>query len=141
MPIVWRDQMSVGNALIDNDHRYLLCLVNTVELALRLEENTDLLEVALDQLLQYTRDHFGREEALQVKIQYPGYPAHKAEHQALLEKLLGLQRQLAAAGGEGAAGVDPMRLSDLLRHWVLDHVLKTDMQMRAYLVRYPPTYA
>ena len=34
--IVWREQkMSVGNTMIDADHRYLMCLINTVELALR----------------------------------------------------------------------------------------------------------
>lgn len=34
MSIIWRPQMSVGNEIIDTEHRYLLCLVNTLELSL-----------------------------------------------------------------------------------------------------------
>jgi hemerythrin len=38
MTIVWHEKMSVGNALIDADHRDLLSLINSVELALRTHE-------------------------------------------------------------------------------------------------------
>lgn len=159
MPIVWRESMSVGNTLIDQDHRYLFCLVNTVELALRLEENAEVIEAALEQLVQYTRDHFAREETLQLKVRYPGYLEHKTEHQALLQRVAELQRQITGrreaampeADGEPAPAesetaprtgrpVDPGEIAALLRHWVLDHVLKRDLELKAYLTRYPPGY-
>jgi len=147
MPIVWRDSMSVGNTLIDNDHRYLFCLVNTVELALRLQEHADVIQAAVEQLALYTRDHFAREERLQIKVMYPGYVDHKAEHQAILERVQGLQAQIAARAGTPAGdasappALDPAEIAALLRHWVLGHVLKSDLDLRSYLSRYPASYA
>ena len=46
MPVVWRDEMSVGNDHIDRDHRYLLCLFNSIELALSHENKDELLLVS-----------------------------------------------------------------------------------------------
>ena len=52
--IVWREQkMSVGNTMIDADHRYLMCLINTVELALRSESYRDVIDIVLEQLEQF----------------------------------------------------------------------------------------
>lgn len=170
MPLVWRPQMSVGNTLIDSDHRYLICLINTVELSLRVPGNGDLVGVAIEQLMQYTRDHFAREEVIQLKIQYPHYLAHKAEHQNILAQLTALRaRILEAAGvaepaavaeGEADSGDSPggavraeldeptaaasdedvNELVSLLRHWVIDHVLKSDLQLKPFLTQYPQTY-
>ena len=35
MPIFWRPQFRIGQDDIDADHRYLILLINTVELVLR----------------------------------------------------------------------------------------------------------
>ena len=34
MSIAWRDDMSVGNEIIDNDHKYLISVLNTIEAAI-----------------------------------------------------------------------------------------------------------
>ena len=31
MSLVWRDQLSVGNNVIDSDHKYLIEIINRVE--------------------------------------------------------------------------------------------------------------
>jgi len=138
MPIRWRKQMSVGNLIIDLDHRYLLSLVNQVEYALRHPEESDHLQMALDQLSEYAREHFAREEKLQLRIQFRGYMPHKLAHQGLLERL---DKIIAEVLSEK----DPERLRSrqeeivpLLRDWLLDHVLKEDMKMKADLENLPP---
>ena len=162
MAVFWRPQMSVGNTLVDNDHRYLLCLVNVIELGLASGGNPDVLKLTLQQLVDYTHEHFAREEKLQLKVRYPGYAEHKAEHQELLAKLeqardriLDLAQGGAAAGGSGevtseelgalladdapAVGRRPEQdeLVRLLREWILEHVLTTDIKLKPYLSRYP----
>src|SRR5271169_985111 len=97
MAVIWRKEMSVANTLIDEDHRYLMCLANTMELALRTKENRDILELAVDQLLDYTEYHFAREEALQYKIQYPKFDDHRAEHQVIIAKVRELRTELDKA--------------------------------------------
>ncbi len=42
MPIVWRNEMSIGNDLIDQDHKYLLCIFNSIELACRMKKKMNL---------------------------------------------------------------------------------------------------
>ncbi|MDX9767133.1 MAG: bacteriohemerythrin [Ectothiorhodospiraceae bacterium] len=148
MPVVWRPQMSVGNQLIDNDHRYLICLINTVELSLRVPENRDLVSAAIEQLMQYTADHFAREEAIQLKIQYPKYMAHKQEYQDIMDELARIRTRIEAMAGTSTAGdgsiaaahpEDVSELVALLRHWIIDHVLKVDVELKPYLARYPDT--
>ena len=154
MPIIWRPQMSVGNHALDHDHRYLICLINTIELSLRTPDNFDTLDVAMEQLIEYTRDHFDREERLQIKINFPGYIDHKLEHQQIMAELEGLRPRIKRfaeataspddaeepqAGGNGVQRPEQTidELPRLIRHWIIDHVLTTDTKMREYLARHP----
>jgi hemerythrin len=144
MPILWRAQMTVGNDLIDGDHRYLLCLVNTVELALRTREGRAMLPTALEQLTQYTTDHFRREEAIQLEIGYPHYGEHRAEHRRLVRRLEELSEQILAAptpAVEDEISEAEDRLIVLLREWILHHVLTMDLGMKPYLETRPRNFA
>ena len=68
MPIVWRDQLNIGNDQIDTEHRYLICLFNSIELCLKQKDAINSLPIFIDQLFSYTKEHFTREEHLQKKI-------------------------------------------------------------------------
>lgn len=137
MPLQWREQMSVNNLIIDQDHRYLLCLINTVELSLRHPESTDHLRIALEQLAQYAREHFDREERIQYAIKYSHYVEHKLAHQGLMERLAGLTERILAERGDQHLSGDPAELTQLLRDWLLDHVLKEDMKLKPHLSQHP----
>ncbi len=158
MPIVWRDQMSVHNTIIDDEHKYLICLINTVELILTQPgEHKELLLTTLEQLLSYTQEHFSREEQLQLKIEYPHYLEHRLEHQQISEELQEIYQRLkqmspAAVDENARKRASEMDIAPdiqqgssnsivmLLRHWIIDHVLQTDAKMRRYLEPYPRNY-
>ncbi len=138
MPIQWRKQMSVGNLIIDLDHRYLLCLINMVETAMLHPEDGVSLSETLAQLAEYAREHFDREERIQYRIRYQYYMEHKKHHQRLLARL----DEISAAILDEK---DPEQLKGrgdeimvLLREWLLDHVLKEDMKMKKDLEISPP---
>jgi len=38
MALVWRDQLSVGNNVIDSDHKHLIEIINKVEQSLQEKE-------------------------------------------------------------------------------------------------------
>ena len=193
MPVVWQDAMSVGNKIIDDEHKYLFCLINSVEVALKLEDNRSILKQLLAQLQEYTRSHFEQEEAIQRKIKYPACREHQQEHQQILDNIADLSRQLLAdkpvdkaalaglAAIKGVAADDELsasvsdeiedydpygsepqpaakpsstvqpsvgldaamqqRVVGLLRDWVLEHVLQSDMRMKKYLQRLPSNFA
>lgn len=139
MAIIWRDEYRVGNELIDADHRYLFCLVNTVELAVRDDDSHDLLDVALDQLLDYTRYHFAREERIQYAAGYPGYLDHKLAHHRLLRHLEDACAQIREAVGPDRTACQ-RELQSLLRQWLLEHVLEEDLKMKPYLGKLPASF-
>lgn len=138
MPIQWRKQMSIGNLILDLDHRYLLSLINQVEYALRHPEERDNLNLALDQLREYAREHFSREEHLQLRIQHRGYMQHKLAHQALLDRLADISQRVLAEEDTDKLRERQAEITQLLRDWLLDHVLKEDMKMKAELENLPP---
>lgn len=148
MPIIWREQMSVGNDLIDQDHRYLFCLINSIELALRHDEDTDALVVFMGQLTQYTHTHFQREETIQKNMLYPQSQSHREVHQEILVHIGELESDIREYHAHKKAGslVDGerdmviQRVMMLLREWVLDHVLKHDKRMEPYLRKLPPNF-
>lgn len=94
MPIIWQEKMSISNKCIDDEHKYLFCLINSVEIALKLESGDQYIKMLLDQLEQYTRDHFRHEEEIQVKIKYPYYLQHKLEHQQILDQISALKSKI-----------------------------------------------
>lgn len=138
MPIQWRKQMSVGNLIIDLDHRYLLSLINQVEYALRHPEESENLRMALDQLSDYAREHFAREEKLQLRIQFRGYMPHKMAHQSLLDRLDRIIGEILEESDPEQLTARSTEITTLLRDWLLDHVLKEDMKMKSDLENLPP---
>ncbi len=94
MALVWRKQMSVGNTIIDNEHRYLLDQINALELALNSEDNHDILVETLERLVEYTQTHFDHEEQIQLKIKYPLHEEHKDEHEQILAELSSIKKKL-----------------------------------------------
>ncbi|WP_428037025.1 bacteriohemerythrin [Amphritea sp.] len=145
MPVIWRSQISTGNDLIDLDHKYLIALFNSVELALSKPENLKYLPVFFRELVDYTREHFAREEKIQIKIRYPYYADHKQEHQKIVEHLERLYRDILEVVGVGdtPVSIDEFNrrlnadIMKLAREWVIDHLIKTDGKMAVFLRKHP----
>ncbi len=137
MPIFWRDKMSVNNDMIDRDHKYLVCLINSVELALREPEQRQAINDALQQLRDYTQQHFVNEERLMLSISYPRYSDQKQQHQALTESLEELIMRVEAEEDDDKLREASQELVPFLRKWLLDHVLKEDLLLAPYLAKYP----
>ena len=137
MTLVWRRQLEIGDESIDTDHKYLICLINTVELAMRIPEHRDVLATTLTQLFDYTHAHFEREESIMLAMRYTRYDQHKQQHQLLIRELAAIQQNIAARG-EGAYSVEECdAIAKLLRHWLVDHLVKEDMLLKPALTGSP----
>ncbi len=133
MTLMWRKQLEIGDETIDVDHKYLVCMINTVELTMRTPEHRDLLPATLEQLVEYTHAHFKREESIMLLMNYPRYYQHKQQHQLLIQELGDIQQKIQAKGEEEFSDEECASLAQLFRHWLLDHLVKEDMQMKPYL--------
>lgn len=129
MPIVWREGMSVGNDIIDEDHKKLFLLVNLYEDAIA-KHNLFELKTAFQGLMEYAAQHFEREEKLQLAISMHGANAHRQEHRDLVGQLEEFNRSL---NDSSKPRISIEVASRFLHDWIVNHVLQSDMKMRPLL--------
>lgn len=124
----WNDDLSVGNALLDHDHRKLIGLVNELHSATSRGAGMEVVGKVLAELAAYAREHFQREEHHMERVRYPALDAHRCEHRELLEKVDALQHRFRNGDVTVAA-----RVSMLLRDWLSIHIARSDRLLAAMI--------
>ena len=127
-PFVWTDDLCTGSALIDDDHRNLVGLVNAFFEALAKGETNDVMCNALNDLIVYTKEHFAREEAEMQRVEYVASLAHQSEHAKLIGQVVELKAMLDAGGK-----INVVAVADFLSEWLRNHILTADMKLAAAL--------
>lgn len=131
---IWTDDLSVGNATIDADHKKLIVMVKGVEAMIKARDSFALAQ-ALEQLEHHLYVHFVNEEKIAQAVNFP-FGKNKMEHQYVLKEFQHMKDELIAKEGmwfDGAAEYYSHFLSD----WITDHVLNEDMLMKPVLQNYP----
>ena len=83
----------------------------------------DVLDSALDELLEHTRQHFAEEDRQMIEKRFPPYLAHKTEH----ERALGYMATHIAAWKQcRETEVLTVWLRDALADWLIDHINTMD---------------
>ena len=136
MVVTWQDEMSVGDVKIDNDHKYLISIINTIEAAMDCEVPCEALSAYVSQLFDYSYKHFQREEKYQVEIDYPERDAHKKEHADLMEQIKQIhddfQDSTNSSDSSGACNLKTPHLVRFLRDWLMIHFSNEDVRMKKY---------
>lgn len=147
MVAVWRDEMSVGNLAIDEQHIYWYGLLNVLELALLHDRDPSLTRIMLARLYEYTDEHFTEEERIQELTHCVEREEHAAEHQRMREELReALDRIAGLVPGSGSIpseGEDHHLIREELQHirkWMIAHVQGSDSKMKDQLQKYPPDF-
>lgn len=138
MSLVWREQLSVGNDLIDTDHKHLIEIVNRIERSLDAKNRNELSE-AFGSLSQYSQEHFAREEKIAHAVGYAQAHRLSLSHEVLYKQLDKAKREIGAMGQEWSSAVAE-HFTILLRSWLIDHVIKEDLLMKPALQKYPPNF-
>lgn len=118
----------VNIEVVDDQHRTLFALLNRLHEAVVSGAEQGELFAILDELVEYTMYHFQTEEELYVEHEYPGFEAHKTEHDKLAATVVELQGKLR----DGSATLS-FELLDFLNDWLMDHTLGLDQEMGPYL--------
>lgn len=128
--IIWSDDLRTGHAEIDEDHQGLFDLLAR----LHRDGSTGLInqetQSIVDALRHYTEAHFSREEAFMRSVGYPGYAAHKAEHERFISEVAALQSRIARG-----ARTPQLDIDQVLTDWLRNHVLVMDKALAASLVK------
>lgn len=127
--VAWKEEYSVGIEAIDNDHRKLLKLINQFQTAVFYRTGREFEQEAFNELVDYTRTHFKREEALLEKHGYPDYEAHVAEHRKMIAQVEDVMTQYQAEGRRETL----KKAVVFLREWLIDHINGTDQAYAGFL--------
>jgi hemerythrin len=136
--LLWREQLSVGNNVIDADHKFLIEIINHAEYSLKTKNKAELDE-ALESLAKYSRAHFDREEKIADAAGYSQVPHLSESHHDLLKQLDQVSGELDAMGRDwSSATID--HFTNFLRGWLINHVIKEDLLMKPVLNKFSPSF-
>jgi len=121
---IWDDAYLTGDAAVDLQHRNLFKMVNELHDAVVAGKGKEVLKPTLGKLAAYTIEHFGVEERLMQRAGYPGYPGHKAKHDALTT-----QAKTLIANYDSGKAVLTITLSQFLADWIRHHINEEDKGM------------
>jgi len=126
--IDWSNKLSVSVDSIDVQHKKLIDLINELNASMAQGKSNEVMEHILNELINYTSYHFQHEETMMRKHNYPGYSAHKAEHDGLVKIAVDLQHEFNSGQTRISLGV-----MKYLKAWLHDHILGTDMKLGVYM--------
>jgi len=118
----WTEEMSVGVAVLDEDHKKLFAMINELSEAIQVGHGKHVLAGILDRLTAYTVEHFGREEGLLTEAGYPSLDVHHRVHEKLTADVAAMRRKLE----EGDDVAMPIDLLQFLQSWLANHIMLTD---------------
>ena len=119
----WDSSMSVGVEDLDQDHRFLVTLIDRLASMDDLG-NTPEIEHVLDDLVRYTEEHFEREEEYMRATDYPDLARHQRLHEEMVKKIEKLRLQFFLGEKEHIGH----QTLEFLTHWLQNHVLGEDMK-------------
>jgi len=117
----WNESLSVGVLQIDNEHKKLVELVNTLNDSMKTGKSKETLQKIFSELVEYTITHFTNEEMLMQKVNYSNVAIHKREHDELTKKARVLKDDFIS--GKMMISIE---VRDFLKNWIVNHIQKTD---------------
>ena len=130
MGIEWRESLSIGVEEIDRQHKQLLKHFDQLLRACESGKGIEELKILLGFLDGYVIHHFSDEEIIQRQHGYPGYEAHKREHDAFVARLKALKQE---TGRDGVALHHVVETNHLLLKWLIHHISTVDVQLGRFL--------
>jgi hemerythrin len=110
---IWTDDYSVGDEILDNQHKHLFELGNQIQ-----DTDKSSARKYVMELYKYIRTHFIHEERHMQSSQYPFIEKHKTLHEQLITDLNELTQNFT---------IDDFDLLVVFLHdWFIKHVLMED---------------
>ena len=130
--IIWNETLMTGVKVIDEQHQILVNMINDANS--RISENCgrEPLEEIVRDLMSYALYHFDTEEEMMLENSYDAQDqeAHFQEHRKFSAKVSALQQEL-----QQGKLFPREKLTSFLYNWLINHILKTDMQLARFLAK------
>ncbi len=127
--ITWDGSLAVGIPAIDEQHEELISRLNAISKAVAEGEGEREIQRTLEFLMEYTRYHFGAEEAIMAAAKFPGLGEHQGLHREFIGILDRLEEEYRE---EGSTKLLADSLHTLLGNWLVQHIGKVDTQFARF---------
>lgn len=134
MALLWRKHLSVGNALLDSEHKNLVGMVNSIEYAVYKKDMASLLK-AIKAFKDDAGAHFAN-EARFARALNSDFEGHELAHRHLLKELQQTVDELDIRSG-GWPDYVMDYYPQFLRDWLIEHITGEDMKMKPVLQSHP----
>ena len=129
MPLLnWNESYSVKIAQIDSQHKKLVDIINDLHNSMKAGKSKEVLGKILNQLIDYTANHFKTEEDLFSKYGYPESTTHKRQHGDFVGQVTKYKSDYE--NGKSVLSIDIMVF---LKDWLLEHIAGTDKKYSSFL--------
>ena len=126
MRILWKKEYATGLDWQDEQHQQIFEQLNKLQDAMQLNAGAGKIKELVGFLCDYTSGHLAEEEVFMMDNNCQSYREHKKAHTQFLNEFNEL-RQLY--GKQGGSTVVVMRLHNMLRDWLIQHIMGVDQHM------------
>ena len=126
--INWEDKYSVDIALIDDQHKQLFSIINSLHEIMREGKGKEHVGIVVEKLISYTEKHFNQEEEYFKKYFYPETKEHIAQHNRFIDKVVDFKKKHDS--GKLFLSIE---ILNFLNQWLTNHILVTDMKYKDFL--------
>ena len=126
LKVQWSDALNTGNRAIDNQHKYLVDIINDLAGAIETGQTAQSLKKIVNLLQYYTEWHFCKEEGCMDKLKCPAAARNKQAHAQFIETFLGFRRELESGGDSNEIAT---RMYKTLVAWLVQHIQGIDSQL------------
>ena len=130
--VCWDEAYSVDFELIDNQHKELVRMTNTLFEGCRMGSSAA--DVAfmktIRSAVEYAQTHFYTEEKYMKQANYPDLAEHKDEHESFVATVVKALKEFENGKSE------PILLARFLKKWLLNHIAQSDHKYSPYLQQF-----
>lgn len=121
--ILWQDSFSVGDEIMDNQHKKMIKMLNVMIDNKDKSAETGLLWDMVNEMTQYAENHFRDEEDYMAQIGFDDLENHKLEHDGFRERVSEFSLELFIE-----SETIQEEILVFLCKWLVEHILESDMQ-------------
>jgi hemerythrin len=128
MLLQWHEEYRVNILRVDNQHRRLFEQGNAILDAIQCNRAIEEVIALFDAMAEYARYHFGEEEGMMGRHNYPELDNHRAMHARLIDQIDGFRFQMF-----DTEQVDEAEILHFLQDWLVTHILTEDRKYAPFM--------
>lgn len=126
LKVQWTDALCTGNKAIDNQHKYLIDIINDLAHVIETGQAAQSMKKIVNLLQYYTEWHFCKEEDCMNRLKCPAAGRNKEAHAQFIATFLAFRAELEGGGDSNEIAT---RMYKTLVAWLVQHIQGIDANL------------